>query len=86
MRSPEDDMHAIPRPRFDATLNWGHVVIVVTFIVTAGSQWYLTDYRLRLVEESVKLLSGVVVAQARTDERLLQHDRRLDRLETRAGH
>lgn len=76
-------MHAIPKPRFDATLNWGHVVIVVTFVVTAASQWYLTDYRLRLVEDSVKSLSGLVVNQARTDVRLDQVDRRLDRLESR---
>lgn len=77
----DDDMHTLPRPRFDATLNWGHVVLAVTFIVTASSQWYLTDYRLRSVEDSIKSLAGITVQQALTAERLNQHDRRLDRLE-----
>lgn len=85
MGNTEDsDMQAVPRPRFDATFNWGHVLIVVTFLVTAAGQWYMTDYRLKLVEDSVKGLSGIVVTQARTDERLIQHEWRLNRLETLA--
>lgn len=78
-------MQAIPRPRFEATLNWGHMAIVLTFIVTAAGQWYLTDYRLRSVEEQLKTglanLGTLVVTSARQDERLLEMSRRLERLE-----
>ncbi len=78
-----DDMQAIPRPRFDATFNWGHAIIAATFLVTAAGQWYLTDYRLRSLEDSVKSLSTIVVTTARIEERISEYGRRLDRLETR---
>jgi hypothetical protein len=83
----EQDVHAVPRPHFDATVNWGHVLIVVTFIITAAGQWYLTDYRLRSVEEQVKSglanLGTLVVTSARQDERISEFGRRLDRIERR---
>ena len=83
MDRERDDMQSIPRPRFDATLNWGHMVIAVTFLVTAAGQWFLTDYRLRALEDSVKSLSALVVTTARIDERMNDYGRRLDKLETR---
>lgn len=76
-------MQSIPRPRFDATLNWGHLVIAITFLVTATGQWMLTDYRLKSVEEQVKSLSTLVVTTARIDERMNELGRRVDRLEAR---
>lgn len=83
----ERDMHAVPRPRFDPTLNWGHAAIIVTFVVTAIGQWYLTDYRLRSVEEQLKSglanLGTLVITSARQDERLSEFGRRLERLERR---
>lgn len=72
----------IPRPRFDATFNFGHLVIATTFLVTAAGGWYLTDYRLKAVEDSVRSLSTLVVTTARIDERMTDYGRRLDRLET----
>lgn len=76
-------MQSIPRPRFDATLNWGHLVIAITFLVTAMGQWMLTDYRLKSVEDQVKSLSTLVVTTARIDERMMELGRRMDRLEAR---
>lgn len=76
-------MQAIPRPRFDPTVNWGHLVLAVTFLVTASTQWMLTDYRLKAVEDQVKSLSTLVVTAARIDERMIEIGRRLDRLESR---
>lgn len=83
MADREDDMQSIPRPRFDATLNWGHMMIAITFLVTATGQWLLTDYRLKAVEDQVKSLSTLVVTAARIDERMNDYGRRLDRLEMR---
>jgi len=52
-------------------------------IVVVGGSLYLTDYRLNAVEKNVEKLSTVVIQAARTDERLKDHDRRLDMLERR---
>jgi hypothetical protein len=51
-------------------------------VIVTGSL-YLTDYRLNALEKNVEKLSTVVIQAARTDERLKDHDRRLDSLERR---
>lgn len=70
-------------PRFDPTINLGHLISLGGVIVVVGASLYLTDYRLNALEKNVEKLSIVVVQAARTDERLKDFGRRLDLLERR---
>ena len=69
------------RPRFDPTINLGHVLTAVAFVATLTGSWYLQDYRLSRLESQVERLSTIVIDNARIDERLKDHSRRLDWLE-----
>ena len=69
------------KPRFDPTINLGHIISLGGVIVVVAGGLYLTDYRLNALEKNVEKLSTVVIQAARTDERLKDHDRRLDMLE-----
>ena len=69
------------KPRFDPTINLGHVISLGGVIVVVTGSLYLTDYRLNALEKNVATLSTVVIQAARTDERLKDHGRRLDLLE-----
>ncbi len=71
------------KPRFDPTINLGHVISLGGVIVVVTGSLYLTDYRLNALEKNVEKLSTVVIQAARTDERLKDHARRLDQLERR---
>ena len=70
-------------PRFDPTINLGHIISLGSIIVIVVGSLYLTDYRLKAVEESVRELKSVVVQAARTEQQIMDHSRRLDRLESR---
>jgi hypothetical protein len=70
-------------PRFDPTINLGHIISVTGAIVLVTGSWYLTDYRLGILEKNVEKLSTVVIESARVDERLKDYGRRLDVLERR---
>lgn len=74
-------MTDIPKPRFDPTINLGHIISMVLFIAALTGGWYLTDYRLSQLEFQVKNLSSIIVDNARLDERLKDIGRRVDRLE-----
>jgi hypothetical protein len=71
------------RPRFDPTINLGHVISLGGVIVVVTGSLYLTDYRLNALEKNVEKLSTVVIHAARADERLKDFGRRLDMLERR---
>lgn len=71
------------KPRFDPTINLGHIISLGGAMVVVAGSLYLTDYRLTTLERNVEKLSVVVIQAARTDERLKDHDRRLDSLERR---
>ena len=68
-------------PRFDPTINLGHLISLAGMMLVVAGSLYLTDYRLNALEKNVEKLSTVVIQAARTDERLKDHDRRLEHLE-----
>jgi hypothetical protein len=74
-------------PRFDATINLGHLISLGAVVCAIIGTWYLTDHRLTTLERQVQLLpaqlSTIVVETARFDERLKDFARRIDRLERR---
>jgi hypothetical protein len=71
------------KPRFDPTVNLGHIITFIGFFATIVGGWYVVDYRLASVEKQIERLSVVVIEQARIAEWRSQIDRRLDRLEVR---
>jgi hypothetical protein len=70
-------------PRFDPTINLGHLISAAVVISAIVGGWYVSDYRLTKVEQKLDALSTLVVEAARVDERMKEFSRRLDRLETR---
>lgn len=76
-------MADIPRPRFDPTINLGHLISLGGMIVAFIGCLYLMDYRIGKVEIQLEKLSIVIVENARFDQRLIDHGRRLDLLESR---
>jgi hypothetical protein len=77
-----------PKPRFDPTINYGHILTAVSFIV-AGSAAFIgmkaelhnVDQRVAKLEATLQQLANVVVLTARQDERLNAIERRVDRIE-----
>jgi hypothetical protein len=77
-----------PKPRFDPTINYGHILTAVSFIV-AGSATFFgmkaelhnVDQRVAKIEATLQQLADVVVLTARQDEKLNAIERRVDRLE-----
>lgn len=70
-------------PRFDPTVNLGRIITLAGFLAAICGGWYLTDHRLSSLERNFDKLSTVVIDNARTDERLKEHGRRLDLRERR---
>lgn len=68
-------------PRFDPTINLGHVITAVCFVASLIGWWYIADYRLSAIERQVERLSTAVVEYVRFDERIKSHDRRIEALE-----
>lgn len=76
------------RPKFDPTINYGHILTVLSFII-AGTGAYFgmraelqgVDQRVAKIESTLQQLANVVVVTARQDERLSAIERRVDRLE-----
>ena len=71
------------RPRFDPTINLGHMISLGGVIITIVGGWYVMDHRLSLLERNFDKLSSAVVEWVRLDERLKDHGRRIDKLESR---
>lgn len=71
------------RPRFDPTVNLGHLLSMGTIGAALIGGWYVADYRLSAMERQLTQLSTIVVQSARIEERLKDHARRLDWLERR---
>lgn len=70
-------------PRFDPTINLGHLISLCGVVLVVTGSLYLTDYRLNALEKNVEKLSTVVIESARTDERLKDLARRLELVERR---
>lgn len=76
------------RPVFDPTINYGHVLTAVCFILAAIGAYYgmraelsSMDLRVAKIELTLQQLANVLVLSARQDERLIAIERRVDRLE-----
>jgi hypothetical protein len=76
------------KPKFDPTINYGHVLTVVSFILAGVGAYYGmraelqgVDQRVAKIESTLQQLANVLVLTARQDERLIAIERRVDRLE-----
>ena len=77
-----------PKPRFDPTINYGHILTAVSFIIAGAGAFYgmrvelqNVDQRVAKIENTLQQLANVVVLAARQDEKLIAIERRLDRIE-----
>jgi hypothetical protein len=77
-----------PKPRFDPTINYGHILTAVSFIIAGTAAYYgmraelqNVDQRVTKIESVLQQLANVVVVTARQDEKLNAIERRVDRLE-----
>jgi hypothetical protein len=83
-----EEANSRSKPRFDPTINYGHILTAATFIA-AGSAAFLgmkielqnLDQRVAKIEATLQQLANIVVVTARQDERLKAIERRVDRLE-----
>lgn len=76
------------RPRFDPTINLGHIFTFLGYLVVAAGAYYgmraelgTVTLRLEVVEKQIDKMASVVVQGARQDERMNQIERRLDKIE-----
>jgi hypothetical protein len=91
--TPDDNRFRKPKALFDPTINYGHVLTAVSFIVAGAGAFYGmraelqgVDQRVAKIETTLQQLAGVLVVTARQDERLVAIERRVDRLEQSSGH
>jgi hypothetical protein len=68
-------------PRFDFTINLGHVISIGAVIVTMVVGWVSFDQRLKSVEKTLETATATLVEQVRQGARLDALTGRLDRLE-----
>jgi len=78
----------LKRPRFDPTINLGHLLTFLGLCLAALGAYYgakaeLTAVSMRLivVEKQIDRMSQILITDARQDERTTAIERRLDRLE-----
>ena len=90
MESMRNEIVVPPKPRFDPTVNLGHVITFIGFILAGlgayeGARVELKAIALRLevVERQIEKLSEVIITTARQGERMAQLERRLEKLEER---
>ena len=85
-----DDRDSVrqPKPRFDPTINYGHILTAVSFIIAGTAAYYgmraelqNVDQRVARIESTLQQLANVVVLTARQDEKLTAIERRVDRIE-----
>ncbi|CAL80519.1 hypothetical protein BRADO6929 [Bradyrhizobium sp. ORS 278] len=76
------------RARFDPTINYGHVLTVVSFVIAGAGAYFGmrvelegVDQRVAKIESTLQQLASVLVVTARQDERLIAIERRVDWLE-----
>jgi hypothetical protein len=86
--SDEIDTYRQPKPRFDPTINYGHILTAVSFIIAGAGAFYgmkaeliNVDQRVARIESTLQQLANVVVLTERQDEKLNAIERRVDRLE-----
>ena len=68
-------------PRFDFTINLGHVLTIGGLVVTMSVGWANFDGRLRAVEKILDTATQTLVEQVRQGARIDALGARVDRLE-----
>lgn len=83
-----EESYMRPRPRFDPTINYGHILTALTLIIAGAGAYFgmraelqNVDLRVAKLESTLQQLASVVVLTARQDEKLIGLERRLERLE-----
>lgn len=79
---------AQPPKRFDMTLNFGHVLIMLTIAAGLIGSYYLNGFRLELLEKKsdrietkIDGFTATVIEAAVTKQRLAEYERRLALIE-----
>ena len=68
-------------PRFDFTINLGHIITFGGLIITMIISWSTFDGRLRAVEKTLETATATLVEQVRQGAELSAVRERMDRLE-----
>lgn len=71
----------MPGPRFDFTINLGHVITFGGLLVTMTIGWATFDGRLRAVERTLETATATLVEQVRQGAQLAAVSDRVTRLE-----
>lgn len=71
----------MPTPRFDLTINLGHVITFGGLLVTMAVGWASFDGRLRAVERTLETATATLVEQVRQGAQLAAVTDRVTRLE-----
>ena len=82
------DAYKQPKPRLDPTINYGHILTIISFIMAGVGAYFglrgelqNVDLRVAKIESTLQQLANVVVLTARQDEKLTAVERRIDRIE-----
>jgi phage-related minor tail protein len=68
-------------PRFDFTINLGHVISVGSVIVVMIGGWVAFDYRLKAVESTLANFTQTLIEQVKQGRDLAAIENRVSRLE-----
>lgn len=77
-----------PGPRFDPTINLGHLLTMAGMLATMIAGWSQLSTRIEYVERQMTAMTTVIERGIKADARLEEIGRRLERLErenARAG-
>lgn len=70
-------------PRFDSTITLGHVLTAIPMLVALVGFFFITDYRLRSIEDRIADYTDVLIALARQGDQIDRLEDRVDDLEAR---
>lgn len=68
-------------PRFDATINLGHLISFAAIILTMVVGWVNFDARLRAVEKTLDTATATLIEQVKQGRDIAAIDNRVGRLE-----
>lgn len=71
------------RPKFDPTINLGHVITMGSVIATMVAGYASLNTRMGVVEAQISTMTAVMERSIRTDERLQAMGAQLERFEDR---
>lgn len=70
-------------PRFDPTINLGHIISAGSFAIMMAMGWTQLSSRMEMVEKQVAGMSALIERSIRTDTRVDELSRRIGDLEQR---